>query len=129
MKQFVCWLFVWFLGWGSAAGAGQFLVPRFLDYLRGPLDLPTPENKRVQPWVTGLLERSFFTIAVGAWVGSDVLTAMFAWLALKLGANWQAAPGGNETPDARRTRVNYAFSALLAGLLSLVLAVLAGLFA
>jgi hypothetical protein len=121
------WLLVWGFGLVFAAGVGHLLVEGFLKWLRGALGLETPQDQRVQPWVTGVLERVFFTIAVGAGVSSDVLTPMFAWLALKLGANWKWAPDG-ETPKARRKTVNYMFSALLGGLVSLLIAVLAGLF-
>jgi len=46
---------------------------------------------------------------------------MMAWLALKLGANWQSRKG---MCDEKRT--NYAFSALLAGSVSMMMAAFGG---
>ena len=54
----------------------------------------------------------------------DFLTGMMGWLALKLGANWQSRK--DEIDEEIRT--NYAFSALLAGLVSMLMAYLGGWF-
>ncbi len=79
-----------------------------------------PGVQRVSPKLTGVLERTFFCIAVGADI-NGALTAMLAWLALKLAANWQARADRGE-----RLGINYTFSALLAGMLSLLIAMLVG---
>jgi hypothetical protein len=48
---------------------------------------------------------------------------MIAWLALKLAANWQFREDIKDPVD----RTNYKFSAILAGLLSMLFAYLGGL--
>jgi hypothetical protein len=122
------WLLVWFLGLVWAVLGGYLLVPIFLAVMRDNFGIAAaeqPDVQRVSPKLTGVLERAFFCIAVGADIGG-ALTAMFAWLALKLAANWQARPDRGE-----RLGINYytfSDSALLAGMLSLLIAMLGGLF-
>lgn len=48
---------------------------------------------------------------------------MIAWLAVKLIANWQL----REDIKEDRTKANYKFSALLAGLVSMIIAFISGL--
>jgi hypothetical protein len=80
------------------------------------------ESAKTPSWITGILERLFFTIAVAANT-SGVLPAMIAWLAVKLAANWQM----REDIINQAEKANYKFSALLAGLMSMLIALLAGL--
>jgi hypothetical protein len=82
-----------------------------------------PLTTRTPAALTGFVERVFFTILVASNV-SDILTGMIGWLALKLGANWQSRK--DEMDEEVRT--NYAFSALLAGLVSMLMAYLGGWF-
>jgi hypothetical protein len=82
-----------------------------------------PLTSRTPPALTGFVERVFFTILVASDV-PDFLTGMVGWLALKLGANWQ----GRKDEIDEEIRTNYAFSALLAGLVSMLMAYLGGLF-
>lgn len=81
--------------------------------------LPEP-LKRVPPWLTGGLERLFFTLLV-AFDVSGTPTAMIGWLALKLATNWNR-PDYEDKVKAR----SFAFSGLVAGLLSMFLALLGG---
>jgi len=58
------------------------------------------------PWVTGITERLFFTVAV-AFELSGVATAMMGWMAIKLAANWNrptVPPGKDGALDATATR-------------------------
>ena len=70
-----------------------------------------------------MVERTFFTVAVATEL-SGVTTAMIAWLALKFATNWNFA--GMGAPAATR---GFAFSALLAGLVSMLFATIGGLVA
>lgn len=97
-------------------------MENFLRWLSRLLGVPRdPHGKRTPPWLTGLLERVFFTIAVAV-NAAGVLSAMMAWLALKLAANWQMR---DDIPMADKT--NYKFSSIVAGLLSMLIAYVAGL--
>jgi hypothetical protein len=78
-------------------------------------------SKSVPAWLTGVLERLFFTILVGLNV-SGAPAAMVGWLALKLATNWNH-PDWKDKPDAR----TFAFSALLGGLVSMLFALIGGL--
>ena len=101
--------------------AGTFL---FLYALRGYIGLgnkPKPKNKRVLPWLTGFVERSFFTTIIGLGI-NGVAPAIIAWLALKMLTNWNSKVW-EEDPKAKA----FAFTALLAGLVSMFFAVLGGL--
>jgi hypothetical protein len=105
---------------------GHFIVGTFLHTLRKGLKFAPKEetqiSKSVPPWITGVLERLFFCIAVAV-NASGVLPAMIAWLAVKLAANWQA-----RSELEANTKVNYMFSALIAGLMSMLVALLGGIF-
>jgi hypothetical protein len=118
---------VWVLGLLFATGIGHFIVGKFLERLRKPLRLPKEDRDKeqygsVSPSVTGVLERMFFSIAVAV-NASGFLPAMIAWLAVKLAANWQA-----RSDLDTNTKVNYMFSALIAGLMSMLVAIVAGIF-
>src|ERR1700682_1979704 len=54
---------------------------------------------------------------------AGVLPAMITWLVVKLAANWQLR---EDIPEQRK-KANYKFSALLAGLLSMIIALVSGL--
>lgn len=114
---------VWILGLVFSCGIGHFAVGWFLNWLRERADLSSKFIPGVPPpWLTGILERGFFTIAVAV-DASDALTAMMAWLALKLAANWQARVSWEDNK-----RILYMFTALLAGFMSMLFAFLGGLF-
>jgi hypothetical protein len=116
---------LWVLGLGFSLIAGHFAVEFFLAQLRkymGLGDKPPllKSYKGAPPWLTGGLERTFFTFLV-AFNVSGTPAAMIGWLALKLATNWNH-PDYIDRPEARA----FAFSGLLAGLLSMLFAVLGG---
>src|SRR5215510_6686967 len=105
---------------------GDIVTRFFLKGLRYKLGtLPKPRisagGKEVPPWLTGALERLFFTVLIGFEI-PGVVTAMVGWLALKLATNWNH-PDWKDKSDAR----TFAFSALLGGLVSMFFALLGGL--
>jgi len=116
----------WAVGLFVSLIVGHFVVGLFLSRLRRKLGLGEKPRThdiaiaRVPPWLTGAIERLFFTVLVGSNV-SGVPTAMIGWLALKLATNWNR-PG---SPDVSTTRA-FALSALLAGLLSMLFALWGG---
>jgi hypothetical protein len=86
---------------------------------------PKPEgedsHRGVPPALTGIIERLFFTVLV-AFDVAGVPAAMIAWIALKLATNWNQ-DYWKGTSSARL----YGFSALIAGLVSMLFAFLGGL--
>jgi hypothetical protein len=107
---------------------GHFIVGEFLRRLsihlglRKDRNFPEPTAKKTPAWITGYLERFLFTVAVAANM-AGVLPAMITWLVVKLAANWQLR---EDIPEQRK-KANYKFSALLAGLLSMIIALVSGL--
>jgi hypothetical protein len=77
--------------------------------------------KEVPSWITGSVERLFFTVLLGCNF-SGVPAYMLTWLTLKMATNWNH-PDWKEKPDARA----FALSALLAGLISMLFALGGGL--
>ncbi|TKD44795.1 hypothetical protein [Azotobacter chroococcum] len=115
----------WVFGLLFSLLLGHFIVEYFLWALRKkmalgekPLLLDNP--KRVPPWLTGAMERLFFTILVALNI-SGTPAAMIGWLGLKVATNWNH-PDYKDNPKAR----SFAFSGLLAGLLSLLVAFVGG---
>jgi hypothetical protein len=118
-------LSVWGLGFGTSCGIGTVAVGVFHYWLtERHLGLEPPKEKRTSPWLTGLLERIFFTLAV-AMNAPGVLPAMITWLGLKLAANWNRTR--TITKNEEVTIKNYAFAALVTGLLSMLFAYVGGL--
>jgi hypothetical protein len=107
---------------------GHFIVGEFRRRLsihlglREDRNFPEPTAKKTPAWITGYLERFLFTVAVAANM-AGVLPAMITWLVVKLAANWQLR---EDIPEQRK-KANYKFSALLAGLLSMIIALVSGL--
>jgi sterol desaturase/sphingolipid hydroxylase (fatty acid hydroxylase superfamily) len=116
----------WVLGLVFSLLIGHFVTEFFLGRLRRRIErirlsrgLPPWYNAQlVPPWLTGLVERLFFTIAVALNV-PGVVVAMIAWIGVKMATDWNR-PGG-ERQDA-----GGAFSALLAGLVSMLFSLLGG---
>jgi hypothetical protein len=106
--QAVTWGFVWCLRWRL-----ERLHPDSGDRVpwRDPQDVP--------PWLTGSLERFFFTVAV-AFNVSGYVVAMIAWTALKMATDWNRPQGASHNPAG-------AWTALLGGLMSMFFALLGGL--
>ena len=73
----------------------------------------------VPGWMTGVLERAFFTFAVAV-DPPAAITAMPVWLALKLAANWQRAQATEHSRSA-------AFLAVAVGFVAMGFALLGGL--
>lgn len=116
---------LWVTGLAIALIVGQLITWIFLILLRTWMGTPdkSPQalTKRVPPWLTGTIERLFFTVLVGANV-DGFPTAMMAWLALKLASNWNHKDVEGH-PEARA----FALSALLAGIVSMLCALVGGL--
>jgi hypothetical protein len=115
----------WIVGLFVSMIGGHFVTAIFLKRLRNWMELPDKPfeqpSKEVPPSLTGGVERLFFTTLVGANV-DGFPTAMMAWLALKLASNWNHRDMDNQ-PGAR----GLALSALLAGIISMLFALLGGL--
>jgi hypothetical protein len=116
----------WIVGFAISLGFGYLATQIFLVVLRrliglGPKPSPSGSEKGVPGWFLGLVERSFFTTLVGLQV-AGAPAAMMGWLALKLAANWNH-PDWKDQPDIR----TFALSALLAGLVSMLFALLGGM--
>jgi hypothetical protein len=116
----------WITGLTFSLVIGHIVTWLFLLGLRHALRLGekpslTDGRKRVPPWLTGVTERLFFTVLIGVEV-SGAPAAMVGWLALKLATNWNH-PDWKDKADAR----TFALSALLAGLVSMMLALIGGL--
>lgn len=112
----------WIVGLVLSALVGYMLVGVFLFWLRAKLGVPfEKESPGVSPGITGGMERIFFSSLVAA-DASGYATAMIVWLALKLVANW------NRPDETERTRRLWGISGLVAGLMSLWVALLGGLF-
>ena len=114
----------WLIGFALSLVGGGVAAWAFLACARGSSEAgPKPElgSRRVRPLVTGIVERTFFTSLV-AFNVSGYPTAMIGWLALKLATNWNH-PAWKDKPAAR----THALLALLAGLISMLFALLGGL--
>ena len=116
----------WTFGLLFSLVGGGITTWAFLKILRWWLGVPpkprlSDGSKGVPPWVTGAVERLFFTVLIGFDVPAAP-AAMIGWLALKLATNWNH-PDWKEKPNAR----TFALSALLGGLISMLFAFLGGL--
>ena len=78
------------------------------------------------PIITGTFERLLAFILVLSISFDKAVTALGIWLGLKLAANWQAMPKDEKT--SREVRVG-TLTALMAGVVSVGLGVIAGLIA
>lgn len=114
----------WVYGLLVSVIAGGVAAHIFLDLLRRWLGLERKKPGSVSPWLTGAVERLFFTVLIGV-VGLQpgFPAAMVGWLALKLATNWNHPQDYKRNPKRRA----YTFSALLAGLISMLFAALGGL--
>lgn len=128
------WLMItirWGVGFAFAVGVGFLGVRRFLRQLRkyigyNPPDV-APDTPGVPDWLVGVMERSFFTVAVGMNI-QGYLIAMGAWLALKMASNWHLQYVEDD-PAERARKIRYGMTALVAGLLSMAFALAGGLVA
>jgi hypothetical protein len=117
----------WMLGLSTSVVGGALVTRVFLDGLRKFMRLekeePADETTRpAPPWLTGALERLFFTLVVAFGI-PGAPAAMLIWLTLKTATNWNSPFRGGE-PNLKRVR--FAFSSLLAGLVSMTFALMGG---
>ena len=113
----------WILGLIFSTIGGFLGTFLFLCTLKKAISLPdkpNPEKKRVPAWLTGVVERLFFSLLIGLNIAGTP-PAMVGWIALKLATNWNS----DEWKNLSRRRA-FAFSALLAGLISMVFAIIGG---
>ena len=110
----------WATGLFVSLVLGELAVWLFLKALRRGWGAKPGSGRRIPGWLTGSIERLFFTVPIGANT-SGVPAAMIAWLALKLAMNWNRAG----VPDAPAWKA-YAMSAALAGVLSMLFAAWGG---
>lgn len=117
----------WLLGFLVSLVAGHWGTRAFVSRLRDHVDSLRPESQSVTwrsldlvpGWITGLVERTFFTIAV-AFGGPFAIVAMIAWLGAKMATDWNR-------PQAERQDPAGAFTTLLGGLVSMFFALVGGL--
>lgn len=114
----------WAIGLVFSVGVGHIVTGFFLNLLRGWMGVSKAllkgTDQEVPSWVTGVIERLFFTVLVA--VDTPAVPAyMLTWLGLKMAANWNH-PVWKDTPQAR----SVAISALLAGLISMLFALWGG---
>lgn len=81
----------WFLGYFVSVVVGGVVVEGCWRWGRQCIGMPPYKRKGVSPWVTGVVERLFFTLAA-AIDPSTTIPAMIGWLAIKMAANWERAP-------------------------------------
>ncbi len=118
-------LYRWAIGMTLSVIVGALTTWAFLTALRRYLRLEKDsegngDSRPVPPWLTGVLERAFFSVIV-ALNTSGAAIAMIGWLTLKMVTNWNR-PGGSR--DVQQIRG--AFSALLAGLVPMLFAAVGG---
>jgi hypothetical protein len=95
---------------------------RYMTRVGDKRSLQRPNVTGVPGWLTGVVERLFFTILIGFGV-QGVPAAMMAWTGLKLATNWNH-PRWKDTPEEWTV---FAFTAVLASLISMLFASLGGL--
>lgn len=125
IETIVAWLWPWALGLFFSLYVGNLGTELFLERLRKWMGFTEPKprfpslkpsQREVPRELTGFIERLLFTILIGA---EGALTAMMAWLALKMASNWNFSGENYPRP--------LALSALLAGVVSMLFAFLGGM--
>lgn len=122
-------MMVWLIGLGGSAFGGALAVGLTLRVLRWWSKTGRKESlsekasvRGVPGWATGVIERCFFTMLV-ALDAQGVPGTMMGWLAIKLATNWNHPNWNRDKPAVWRA---FAFTALLAGLVSMGIAYFAG---
>jgi hypothetical protein len=124
-----CVIYLWILGtfgktvsawiWGLMVSlvAGHIFTGMFIDWMRKryEVELPKFREKFIPRWLTGFVERLFFTISV-AYDFSGTIIAMVGWTTIKMYQKW-----------GRRESKSYSFSRMLGGLASMFFALIGGL--
>jgi hypothetical protein len=115
-----------------ALGFGHFFVEGFYRWLLRSYQTHDPKAARkpepIPGALTGFVERSLFTLIV-ALEFEGAVTAMMAWIAAKMLANWSRTGPTNESKEDRDARILGAFVALLASAVSMIFALVGGLIA
>jgi hypothetical protein len=110
-----------------AAIVGLPIIQGLYLWLEERMDNPgSSSGKGVPPLLMGVIERLIFAPAF-VLAPRDAATGAFAWLTLKMAANWQQQLGKDEDKSHRRGHRRRAVRALLLGLLSLAIAAASGL--
>ena len=111
----------WIIGLTVSLAVGHYVTVWFLAWLRDKHGVKKPEGeKSVPPWITGLVERLFFTTAV-VFAPLAAVTAMIAWIGIKMASHWARLQ--TKGSDFRFLLI----SAVLAGLVSMFFALIGGL--
>jgi hypothetical protein len=122
----------WFIGLLVSLLVGHYATRKFRDLRNKHIRNVCQDSEALQkqdeqslnsdllPLVTGLIERTFFTLVIAFNVSGGAV-AMIGWLGAKMAVKWNRQPG--ESP------INRAFSmtALQAGIVSLLFALVGGL--
>ena len=112
----------WVIGLFVSLVIGGLLASCFVDQSRKYLDIKKPDERGVSPWVTGIIERLFFTVAI-AFNLSGATVAMIAWIGAKMATDWNRPEEDRIGPNARAGAV----TGLLGGLISMLFALIGGL--
>jgi hypothetical protein len=113
----------WIYGLLCSLVIGGIVIELFYCIMRLYLDIgqKEPDVTKVPSWLTGVVERLFFTILVGNEMDGTA-PAMMAWLGIKMLTNWNR----DDWKGNQQVRAG-AFIALLTGLVSMLFAVFGGL--
>jgi hypothetical protein len=84
------------------------------------------EDKPVQPWLTGLIERFVFFLMVAFEMPATPVT-MMAWLGIKMAASWNRSVSTTPDEEAETKEAQGAMAAVVLGLLSMGFALIGGL--
>ena len=126
-------IFKWVIGLSLSLIAGHFVSRWFRNFRTQHIKEAVNDSEAIKkqqkeqissnllPKVTGLIERTFFTLIVAFDVSGGAV-AMIAWLGAKMAVNWNRQSGDNSV-------VNRALSmtALQTGMVSLLFALIGGL--
>jgi len=118
---------IWIVaGIAISQGLGYWLTKKYLYWIRDDLKRTANSDKSDPPkwgkidWMTGVIERLFFTIIVSFNVGGAAV-AMTSWLLVKMATDWHRI---QSKEDIDRS---LAFCSLTAGMVSLTFALVGGL--
>ncbi len=124
-------LLTWSVGLAVSVLVGGLVTWGFLKilrrYTRIPKSKPDPATRGVPAWLTGAIERLFFSLVVAFDLPGTTI-AMIAWIAAKMAANWNRPTLDQpSSPEEAIQRARGSFTALTAGLVSMAFAAIGGL--
>ena len=124
----------WLIGLAFSLVLGTLVTTGFYAFMRWWVNYPPkPKYRGIPSWLTGLVERVVFTLAIGLTDATEApITpiAMLGWLGLKLAVDWTRpveVEGRKPTADEVGWRASGAMLALLTGLISMAFAFGGGL--